>query len=98
MLLSSVAIGLGNGLSNGWIQTVGADLKPKVGGPQFLGNWNLLNGVGGALGPLAVGMVVQWTNTEVAALGSGIIGAAGGLWYVFVAPETLPARDNAALV
>jgi len=98
VLLSSIAIGFGNGMSNGWIQTVGADLKPSEGGPQFLGTWNLLNGLGGALGPLMVGLVVQCTNTEVAAFGSAIIAAAGGLWYQFGAPETLPRPDIKSLV
>lgn len=89
MLLSSLTIGLGNGMSNGWIQTVGADLKPAEGGAQFLGTWNLLNGIGGALGPLVVGFVIQWTDTEVAAFGSAFIAAIGAAWYLLGAPETL---------
>ena len=53
VLISALVLGLGNGMSNGWIQTVGADLAPEGFRPQFLGTWNLLMGIGTAVGPLA---------------------------------------------
>ena len=50
---------MGNGLSNGWVQTVGADIAPRDTRAEFLGIWNFLHGSGLMVGPLLVGSVSQ---------------------------------------
>ena len=89
VLLAALALGLGNGMSNGWIQTVGADLAPEGFRPQFLGMWNLLMGVGTAVGPTAVGAIAQLASLEIASLFVGMVSLAGAAWYVWAADETL---------
>ena len=95
---ASVLLGLGMGMSNGWIQTVGADLAPDGARPQFLGMWNLIMGLGTAVGPLVTGAVAQWRNMEVATLLAALITAAGAAWYVALGAETLPSSHAAALI
>lgn len=89
VLIAALALGLGNGMSNGWVQTVGADLAPVGYRPQFLGMWNLLMGVGTAIGPTAVGLIAQVASLEIASLMAGAISLAGAAWYVWLAEETL---------
>ena len=78
-------------MSNGWIQTVGADLAPEGFRPQFLGTWNLLMGVGTAVGPLACGAIAQWLSVGIGALFAAVVAVAGAGWYAVGAEkETLP--------
>jgi len=88
-LVAAVALGLGNGMSNGWIQTVGADLAPEGGRAQFLGMWNLLMGVGTSLGPLLCGAAAQWVDVDFSCLVAAGVTATGGVWYLLVGVETL---------
>ena len=90
VLLAALALGLGNGMSNGWIQTVGADLAPEGFRPQFLGVWNLLMGVGAAVGPIAVGGIAQVGSLALGCLMAAAVSLFGALWYVLAAEETLP--------
>lgn len=76
-------------MSNGWIQTVGADLAPEGYRPQFLGMWNLLVGVGTAIGPLTCGAMAQWRDVETASVAAACATGVGAAWYVFVGVETL---------
>ena len=91
VLISALVLGLGNGMSNGWIQTVGADLAPEGFRPQFLGTWNLLMGIGTAVGPLACGAIAQWLSVGIGALFAAVVAVAGAGWYAVGAErETLP--------
>ena len=95
--MAALALGVGNGLSNGWIQTVGADLAPKGSRPQFLGIWNLLMGVGTAIGPLTCGAIAQWKDVDNASLFAAAISGAGAAWYVAFGAETLHV-DNESVI
>jgi MFS family permease len=90
LVASSCLLGIGNGLSNGWIQTVGADLAPPGQRPHFLGYWSAGLNAGSAVGPLLVGIVSEHTGTDVtAAVVVSAFVALGGLWYLFFGVETL---------
>ena len=90
VLVSALALGLGNGLSNGWIQTVGADLAPEGFRPQFLGYWSAGLNAGSAAGPIIVGIVAQHTgSTQTASLVVGLCIAASAAWYGICGTETL---------
>jgi MFS family permease len=73
LLLVSMLIGLGNGLSSGLMMTLGADLAPPGATGEFLGIWRLIGDVGAVSGPLAVGAV------------AAAIGLSGGAWVLSVA-------------
>ena len=98
LLGAGLVLGMGMGMSNGWIQTVGADLAPAGSRPQFLGMWNLLMGLGTAIGPLAVGAIAQVRNVQVASMAAAIISAIGCAWYIFLGVETLPEREAVDLL
>jgi MFS family permease len=79
----AVLMGVANGLSNGLIQTIGADLAPVEGRTEFLGAFRLCHDLGMLTGPLVIGAVTAAAGLAVAAatLG-GISGAgAGGMWH-----------------
>ena len=90
LLASAMLVGFGNGLSNGWIQTVGVDLAPTEARAQFLGIWNLLMGLGQTFGPLALGAISQYTNLDVATVAIGMVLLFGAVWYLVLGDETLP--------
>lgn len=94
LLAAGVVLGLGNGMSNGWIQTVGADLAPPGARAQFLGMWNLGMGVGTTAGPLVIGAIAQWQDVAVASFAAALVSAAGALWYTLLGVETLAERDR----
>jgi MFS family permease len=89
VLIAAIVLGLGNGISNGWIQTVGADVAPAGLRPQFLGLWNLLLGLGTAVGPAAAGAVAEWFSLPLASIVAAAVALFGAAWYLFVAEETL---------
>jgi len=95
VIVSALLLGIGNGMSNGWIQTVGADLAPKGFRPQFLGVWNLLMGVGTAAGPMFVGAVAEWFSLSLGSIAAAAVAIFGALWYAFVAEETLKVEKKA---
>jgi MFS family permease len=70
LLLAATVLGFGNGIGSGIVMTLGADLSPARGRPQFLGMWRLMADVGVMAGPVILSGV-----TAVASL-------AGGMWAV----------------
>lgn len=54
LLAVAVVLGLGNGLGNGVIMTVGADTAPPGARAEFLAAWRLTHDAGWFAGPLAV--------------------------------------------
>ncbi len=90
VLAAALVLGLGNGMSNGWIQTVGADLAPEGRRPQFLGVWNLLMGIGTAAGPAAIGAIAEWRDLATASLAAAAVALGGAAWYLLFDLETLP--------
>ena len=63
--------------------------------PQFLGMWNLLMGVGTAIGPLTCGAIAQWRDVDEAALAAAFASAAGAAWYATLGVETLLPEQTA---
>jgi len=96
MLFAAVVLGLGNGMSNGWIQTVGADLAPPGARPQFLGYWNLLMGLGAAVGPLWVGWIAEIASASASCWATALIAAAGSLWYALACDDSRPTPKERA--
>lgn len=77
--LSVVAIflGIGNGLSNGVIMTLAADVAPAATRAEFFGAWRLTHDAGMLAGPLAVAGIAVVAPLGVAALAVGALTALG---------------------
>jgi MFS family permease len=76
----AVLMGVANGLSNGLIQTIGADLAPAEGRTEFLGAFRLCHDLGMLAGPLVIGAVSAAAGLAVAAAALGGISGAGAGW------------------
>ena len=55
LLLSTIFMGIGNGLCSGTMMTLGADLAPADNVNGFLSWWRVTGDIGGNVGPLLVG-------------------------------------------
>ncbi|MFE7742093.1 MFS transporter [Nocardia sp. NPDC057455] len=74
---AAVLLGLANGLSNGLIMTVGADVAPEGQRAEFLGAWRLTHDIGMFAGPVAVGAISALTVLGGASIALAVTAAAG---------------------
>ncbi|MEU3015465.1 MFS transporter [Nocardia asteroides] len=85
MGVSTLLLGLANGLSNGLIMTVGAFAAPADRRAEFLGAWRLTHDVGMFAGPVAVGVLGAFAGLAAAgavlALGIGLGTMAIYRWF-----------------
>ncbi|WP_431957961.1 MFS transporter [Nocardia lijiangensis] len=79
MGLAAVLLGLANGISNGLIMTVGADVAPEHRRAEFLGAWRLTHDVGMFAGPIAVGVISAVAVLGAAAFALALSAAAGAV-------------------
>ncbi|WP_435592434.1 MFS transporter [Nocardia sp. bgisy118] len=79
MGLAAVLLGLANGISNGLIMTVGADVAPEDRRAEFLGAWRLTHDVGMFAGPIAVGVISSVAVLGAAAFALAVSAAAGAV-------------------
>ena len=89
LLMTTIVMGLGNGLSSGAMMTLGADLAPREGTGEFLGLWRLSGDFGGATGPLVVGNIADLWGLGISSFALAGIGYATVLIFIFLVPETL---------
>ena len=94
LLAVGLLLGLGNGLSAGFVMTLGADLSPAAGRSRFLGIWRLVGDVGSAGGPMAVGALAAAVSLPTAATATAAVGVAGALLLAFVVGETRGRRPG----
>lgn len=95
---ASILVGVGNGLSNGWVAVVGADIAPPAVRAKFLGLWTFVFSLGNAVGPLLVGGIsdlvdedrTKWHGLSISCFMQVGLCLLGALFYYFFAPETLP--------
>jgi MFS family permease len=73
----AVLMGVGNGLSNGVIMTLGADAAPVDARAEFLGAWRLCHDLGMLAGPAAIAMVSAAAALGAAALAMGAVAGVG---------------------
>jgi MFS family permease len=89
LMLVGVLAGLGNGLSSGFVLTLGSDFAPRENPGEFLGVWRFISDGGGASGPLVVGGLAQAFSLGTASVVTGGFGVAGALILVTMVRETL---------
>lgn len=95
--LVACLLGLGNGVSSGIVNTLGADMSPDYGRPQFLAGWRVFGDGGSALGPLIVSAATALMSLSFASVLVGVIGLAGTGWLArYVPREVVP--DEAEVV
>ncbi|MGN0100870.1 MAG: MFS transporter [Dietzia sp.] len=90
----SVVLGAANGLSNGLLMTLGADLAPPGDRVAFLGLWRVAHDSGTVVGPLVVAGVTATAGLAAASLASGGLAAAGAVIFARVVPRYLPRRTS----
>lgn len=83
-------IGVGNGMGAGIVMTLGADVSPLLGRPQFLGGWRLMADVGWAGWPALVSLVAAVAPLSVAVAAIGAVTIAGGGWLAVWVPRYDP--------
>jgi len=89
LLAVGLIAGLGNGLSSGFVLTMGTDLAPKDNPGEFLGVWRLISDTGGASGPIAIGGIAQILTLGAASVATAGIGVFGAFMLIFVVKETM---------
>lgn len=73
----TVMIGFGNGLSSGFLLTMGADLAPRDDPAAFLGSWRTLTTGGSAAAPLLFSALALVAPLPIALACMGVLGLAG---------------------
>jgi MFS family permease len=95
----AVLMGVANGLSNGVMQTIAADVAPDEGRTEFLGAFRLCHDTGMLAGPLVISGVSAAAGLAVAAAtlgGVSGVGAAGfARWLPYRARSSDSVPDSA---
>ena len=102
LAVHAIISGVGNGLSSGLVVAFGADLAPP-GDPrsEFLGYFRLFADAGEFVGPLAVGLIAQYTSTPTMLNIISAMGLFGMVWLINFGPQEEPipsSFDRAATV
>ncbi|MGQ4615755.1 MFS transporter [Nocardia sp. R7R-8] len=74
---AAIVMGIGNGIGNGVIMTIGADIAPAAGRAEFLAAWRLTHDGGFFVGPLVVSGLAAIGPLAVAVLAIGGVSALG---------------------
>jgi MFS family permease len=89
LMLASVLAGLGNGLSSGFVMTMGSDFSPEKNAGEFLGVWRFISDTGGATGPLLIGATAQVLTLGAASVATAGLGGVGVVVLLLLVRETL---------
>lgn len=93
LLLASLLIGFGNGISSGLIMTLGADFSPDRGRGQFLGLWRFIADAGSTGGPVLLSGVTALFTLGAGVSATGFLGFAAAGVFAVVLPR-LKGRRN----
>ncbi|WP_425297298.1 MFS transporter [Nocardia abscessus] len=75
--IAAIVMGIGNGIGNGVIMTIGADIAPATSRAEFLAAWRLTHDGGFFVGPLAISGLAAIGPLAVAVLTIGGVSALG---------------------
>ena len=83
----AVVLGVGNGLGNGVIMTIGADVAPSTGRAEFLAAWRLTHDTGFLVGPLSIALSAAVFPLSAAVFAVATLSAGGALLLGKYVPE-----------
>ncbi|MFB8280577.1 MFS transporter [Nocardia colli] len=87
----AVLLGLANGVSNGLIMTVGADVAPDGRRAEFLGAWRLTHDIGMFAGPILAGAISAIALLSISSLALAAAATAGAVaiyrWFPGLNPH-----------
>ncbi len=89
LMAVGVLVGLGNGLSSGFVLTMGVDFAPRQNPGEFLGVWRFISDGGGASGPVAIGGVASVLALGTASVLTAGVGVLGAFVLLVFVKETL---------
>lgn len=92
LMVAGVLAGLGNGLSSGFVLTLGSDLAPLKDPGEFLGVWRFISDVGGATGPPLIGGIAQVMALASATWFTGGVAGLGAILLITLVKETVARR------
>ncbi len=93
LLLASLLIGFGNGISSGLIMTLGADFSPDRGRGQFLGLWRFIADAGSTGGPVLLSGVTALSTLGAGVSATGFLGFAAAGVFAVVLPRLRHRRN-----
>jgi MFS family permease len=88
VVVATMIMGLGNGLSAGTMLTLGSDLAPIDDTSDFLAGFAAIQGFGQVSGPVIVGIAAERVGLNFAAFVLCAVMVTGITWLVFVVGET----------
>jgi hypothetical protein len=89
LVVVAVVLGAANGMSNGIVMTLGADVSPPHARAEFLAAWRLTHDTGSFAGPLVVGAVAA-VSLAGGATAIGVLALVGaGVMYRYI-PRYVP--------
>ncbi len=94
LLLSTLFMGIGNGLCSGTMMTLGADLAPTNDINSFLSLWRITGDIGGNMGPFLVGSIADLWQLRTSIVFLSAIGYLAVIIFWRLVPETLPQRSD----
>ncbi|WP_067701575.1 MFS transporter [Nocardia jejuensis] len=86
----AVIMGIGNGIGNGTIMTIGADVSPAANRAEFLAAWRLTHDGGSFVGPLTISGLAAVGPLAVAVLTIGGVAALGAFVMARYIPVYIP--------
>lgn len=94
LMLAALVLGAGNGLGNGVIMTIGADMAPPDTRAEFLAVWRLMHDVGFFAGPLTVSGVAVLAPLAVAVASMSALSAVGAAIFARYLPTPPLTEDG----
>ena len=88
VIVASIVMGVGNGLTSGSMLTLASDLAPADAQGPFIAGINLMSSGGLFAGPFLVGWLADISGINVSAYGLATILFAGVAWMAFVVGES----------
>jgi MFS family permease len=95
LVLLQTLDGIGAGIYGVVVVSMSADLTRGKGGfNTLMGLFASALAVGGVVGPLVTGVLIQYLGFKIMFLIFATLGVAGALWFQVKAPDTTPAREQ----